>query len=179
MSEHTWVSTSMPYVRPRSEGQGDAWSEEAAQHGGTGTQLLREVVEAVAPGEVAERLQLPPGSRVIVRRRTVLLDDQPVELADSYYPLAVAQGTGLAENRKIRGGAVALLRELGYEPRSAEEDVSARPPSDEERQMLRMDADGWVLVVLRTLRAEDGTPVEVSDMKMIAPGRHLRYDTTL
>ncbi len=109
----------------------------------------------------------------------MLLDGHPVELADSYYPLSIAQGTGLAENRKIRGGAVTLLKELGYQPRSAEEDISARLPSNEERQMLQLNERDWVLVVLRTLRTADGTPVEVSDMKMTAQGRHLRYDTTL
>ncbi|MEV6979823.1 UTRA domain-containing protein [Sphaerisporangium sp. NPDC051017] len=179
MIEHSWVSVSAPYTRPRSADQGDAWAEEAARHGQSGTHLLQEVVEGVAPDEVAELLQLSRGSRVIVRRRTVLLNDQPIEIADSYYPLTIAQGTRLAEHRKIRGGAVTLLAELGHEPRLAQEDVSARPATDEERRALELDENEWVLVLVRTLKTGDGTPVEITTIRMIAQGRHLRYETTL
>lgn len=179
MTEHGWVSASTPYTHARPRGQGDAWAEEAAMRGQTGTHLLREVVEDVAPDEVATLLRIPAGSNVVVRRRTVLLDDQPVELADSYYPSEIARGTRLEEHRKIRGGAVTLLTELGYEPRHAQEDVSARPATSDERQILELREDGWVLVLVRTLQADDGTPVEVTVMRMIPQGRHLRYETTL
>ncbi|XVS29485.1 GntR family transcriptional regulator [Microbispora siamensis] len=179
MTEHKWASVSTPYIQPHRAGQADAWATEAAEHGHTGTHQLREVREQPAPPDVAERLQLTPGEQVVVRRRIVLLDDQPVELADSYYPAAIARGTRLAEPRKVAGGAVALLAELGYEPRHAEEDVYARPASVDERQALGLDEHSWVLVLTRTLRADNGKPVEVSVMKMNPQGRYLRYETTL
>lgn len=179
MAERKWASVSTPYVRPHSVGQADVWAREAAQHGRTGTHRLGEVAEQPAPPDVAERLRLTPGEPVVVRRRIVLLDDQPVELADSYYPVEIARGTWLAEPRKIAGGAAALLAQLGYEPRHAQEDVHARPASADERKALGLDENGWVLVLTRTLRAENGAPVEVSVMKMHPQGRHLRYETTL
>lgn len=179
MNEHKWASVSTPYLQPHRMGQADAWATEAAQHGRKGTHRLGEVGEQPAPPEVAERLRLTPGEQVVVRHRIVLLDDQPVELADSYYPVTIARGTRLAEPRKIPGGAVALLAELGYEPRYAEEDVHARPASADERQSLGLDEHGWVLVLTRTLRAENGEPVEVSVMTMNPWGRYLRYETTL
>src|SRR3954454_18619977 len=108
-----WIVDSLPYLSPRQEGQIDAWSEEAAQAGHVGTQQLRTVTSAVPSAEVAAELGLPLGTAAIVRRRTVLLDQKPVELADSWYPLQVATGTGLAEPRKIKGGAVTLLATLG------------------------------------------------------------------
>ncbi|WP_344937586.1 UTRA domain-containing protein [Sphaerisporangium flaviroseum] len=177
--ERKWASVSTPYTRPHTAGQGDAWASEAAQHGHTGTHRLGEVGEQPAPPEVAERLQLTPGEPVVVRRRIVLLDGQPVELADSYYPTAVARDTGLAEPRKVAGGAVALLAKLGYEPRHAEEDVYTRPASEDERQALGLNEHDWVLVLIRTLTADNGQPVEVSVMKMNPQGRYLRYETTL
>ncbi|MGW5262498.1 GntR family transcriptional regulator [Microbispora sp. NPDC004025] len=179
MTEQKWTSVSTPYIQPHRAGQADAWATEAAEHGHTGTHRLGEVGELSAPPDVAERFQLTPGEQVVVRRRIVLLDDQPVELADSYYPAAIARGTRLAEPRKIVGGAVALLAALGYEPRYAQEDVRARPASADERQALGLDEHGWVLVLTRTLRADNGKPIEVSVMKMNPQGRYLRYETTL
>ncbi|MEV7807545.1 GntR family transcriptional regulator [Microbispora sp. NPDC088329] len=179
MPEQKWASVSTPYIQPYTAGQADAWAEEAALHGHTGTHRLGEVGEQPAPKDVAERLQLTPGDPVVVRRRIVLLDERPVELADSYYPAAIARGTQLAEPRKVAGGAVVLLAELGYEPRHAEEDVYARPASEDERHALGLNEHGWVLVLTRTLRADNGKPIEVSVMKMNPQGRYLRYETTL
>src|SRR3954454_23367144 len=93
-----WTSVSMPYVSGQ---RGDAWAAEAAQHGGTGTQKLLAVDEVPASASVAEMLGLSQGEPVVVRRRLILFDDHPVELADSYYPAAIARGTRLAEARKI------------------------------------------------------------------------------
>ncbi|MFF5204904.1 GntR family transcriptional regulator [Streptosporangium sp. NPDC000396] len=175
MADTTWSSVSTPYIRPRKSGEPDAWAEEAAQHGHTGTHQLREVAEVQPPHEVAQALNLSRGDAAIVRRRLVLLDGRPVELADSYYPVAIAGGTPLAEMRKIPGGAVTMLAKLGYEPRAAEEGVKARPATDQERQLLEIQPDEWVLVLTRILRTNDGTPIEATVMTMIADGRELRY----
>jgi DNA-binding GntR family transcriptional regulator len=175
MGSQEWVSVSTPYVTPRSAGEREAWSAEAADHGGTGTQRLLEVTELVPPAAVAEALRVEAGSPVVVRRRMMLLDDRPVELTDSYYPAFIARGTGLAESRKIRGGAVSLLAELGYRPRGVSEDVYTRPPTEEERAALALDDREWVLGLTRLLTTDDGLPIELSVMTMTAPDRHLRY----
>ncbi|MEO3874147.1 UTRA domain-containing protein [Nonomuraea sp. B12E4] len=171
----SWHSVSMPYVLPRGAGQPDAWAEEAAQHGHAGRHILREVAEVRPPRDVAAALGVQGHETVVARRRTVLLDERPVELADSYYSLAIARDTPLAEPRKIRGGAPTLLAELGYPPAHIEEDVSARPASEEERQLLQLREHDWVLVLFRLSRARDNAPVEVSVMAMAPYGRHLRY----
>ncbi|GIH91905.1 GntR family transcriptional regulator [Planobispora siamensis] len=175
----TWTSISAPYVRPRAAGQQDAWAEEAAQHGGTGRQALREVAEIPAPADVAEALDVPAGQPVVVRRRTILFDEQPVELADSYYPAAIARGTGLAESGKIRGGAVTLLADLGYQSRRVIEDVCARPATESERELLRLDEGEWVLVLTRVSATAEGVPFEAATMTMIARGRHMRYEMSV
>ncbi|MGP3929099.1 UTRA domain-containing protein [Nonomuraea sp. KM88] len=112
----------------------------------------------------------------VIRRRTVLLDGAPVELADSYYPVSIARGTPLAQPRKIRGGAVRLLAELGYRMRKVEETVSARPATATERNVLHLDETDWVLVLRRVVRDHAGTPFESTVMAMIASGRELRYE---
>jgi DNA-binding GntR family transcriptional regulator len=178
-ASNKWVSVSTPYLMPRREGQVDAWTEDAAGQGGTGAQRLREAAEVVPPPDVTAALKIPAGEVAIVRRRIMLLDGQPVELTDSYYPAAIARGTGLAEPRKIPGGATTLLTELGYRPHDAEEDVSARAPSADERRLLALEHDEWVLVLSRLVRDSSGLPVEVSVMTMIARNRHLRYRLSL
>jgi GntR family transcriptional regulator len=170
-----WTSVSMPYV---SGPRGDAWGAEAAEHGGTGTQKLLSVDEMTASAAVADMLGLAPDEPVVVRRRLMLFNDHPVELVDSYYPATIARGTRLAESRKIRGGAVALLVDLGHPPRHVREDVSARLATPEERTALQLDDPSCVLLLSRTLIAENDLPVEASVMTMVADGRRLRYELT-
>ncbi|MFC3986856.1 UTRA domain-containing protein [Streptosporangium jomthongense] len=179
MADRThWMSVSDPYVRPR-VGAPDAWAQEATQHGQAGAQAIREVAELEPPPDIATMLGLQPGQTAIARRRTMLLDNQPVELTDSYYPASIACGTRLAEPRKIPGGAVTLLTDLGYEPRHVVEEVSAREPTDQERQLLQLAVGEWVLVLSRVLKTDANLPIEVSVMTMIARGRHLRYALSL
>ncbi|MDP4507016.1 UTRA domain-containing protein [Nonomuraea turcica] len=140
---------------------------------------MREVVEIRPPADIAAALLLADGDTAVVRRRVVLLDEQPVELADSYYPASIARGTRLSDPRKVPGGAITLLASLGYQPVHVEEDVTARPASVEEQRLLQLPNDDWVLVLTRRSRAEDGTPIEVIQMTMVAHGRHLRYTLTL
>nr|WP_231935216.1 UTRA domain-containing protein [Micromonospora viridifaciens] len=169
----------MPYVLPGSAGQGDIWAADAERQGGVGTQRLLDVAEVVPGAEVAEALQVEPGSPVVVRRRLMLLDDRPVELTDSYYPVSIARGTALAEPGKIRGGAVGLLATLGYEPGLVREDVYTRMPDEAERRMLGLSGQEWVLGLTRLLSTRQGVPIEASVMTMVPQGRRLRYEMTI
>jgi len=107
---------------------------------------------------------------VILRQRLVLLDDIPVEIASSYWPLDVAAGTALAATGKVRGGAPTLLANLGYEPKSVIENVRTRPSTPEELTTLAMsDVGEWVLTLRRTITGDSGRPYEV--FVSVAPGR--------
>lgn len=178
MKHTAWTSVSTPYVRPRQSEEGDAWTAEAAAHGHVGSNELREVAQVLPPPKVAEVLNLADGALALVRRRLVLLDGEPVELADSFYPLAIASDTPLAEPRKIRGGAVTLLASLGLHPCRVIETVGARPATEEECDLLRLGRGEWVLTLTRVTHAESGLPFEATLMAMIAAGRELRYETT-
>ncbi|SCE71137.1 UTRA domain-containing protein [Micromonospora purpureochromogenes] len=179
MTGPEWLSVSMPYVVPRSPQDGDAWAEDATQQGGVGSQRLLEVAKVVPAVEVAEALQVQPGALVVVRRRLMLLNDQPVELTDSYYPASIASGTALAEPRKIRGGAIGLLAELGYRPGQVREDVYTREPDAAERRLLNLTGQDWVLGLTRLLSTRQGVPIEASVMTMVPQGRRLRYELTI
>ncbi|MFE3552718.1 UTRA domain-containing protein [Streptomyces kronopolitis] len=176
MGTSEWVSTSMPYLTPREQGQTDAWGAEAAARGRRGSQRVVHAGEIAALPEIAELLGIAEGENVVVRRRVMYVDDAPCELTDTYYPVHIARGTRLAETARIPGGAISLLAGLGYVGARVQEDVVARMPSREEREALRTGDDEPVLQLTRlTLDAHD-RPIQVDRMAM--PGRHqrLRYE---
>ncbi|WP_309505448.1 GntR family transcriptional regulator [Streptomyces phytophilus] len=159
---------------PRAAGRGDAWAEEAARAGRRSSQRIVEVRELEPPPGVADALDLRSGDPVVVRRRIMYVDNRPVELTDSYYPAALARGTRLAETRKIPGGAVTLLAELGHAIHEVSEDVTVDLPDAERRGALALGEGEPVLLLTRTGFAADRRPVEVSVMTM-PRGSHLRY----
>jgi GntR family transcriptional regulator len=171
----TWDRASGAYLTARGAGEADTWTDATARAGRTGTQQIREVAAVLPPSEIAAALQLPHGETAVVRRRTIFLDGKPIEIADSWYPPSIADGTPLAEPRKIKGGAVTLLAALGYSSHTALDDVSVRGATDTEAHLLELSAGDPVIVVFRTTFSESGIPFEVAVMVMTPEGRHLRY----
>lgn len=159
-----------------SAGRGDAWAEEAAEAGRHGSQLIAEAGWHAAAEDVATALGVAPGSRIATRRRIVLLDGKPIEIADSYYPEHIATGTVLPEPRKIKGGSAVLLADLGHVAASVRETVSARTATPAEREILHLSDTQPVLILRRTTAGADGVPFEYSVMTMTAEGRELHYN---
>lgn len=95
---------------------------------------------ARAPGAWAYRgpVRPSPGSRSSHGGGVIELDGEPCELTDTYYPAAIARGTAFARTGRIRGGAVALLAELGHIGARVREDVNARMPDESERPVEAM-----------------------------------------
>ncbi|MGW1364570.1 UTRA domain-containing protein [Streptomyces chartreusis] len=172
-SKDAWMGDAQPYLAPRQAGEPDAWSAEAAARGRRGTQRLLAVGEVDPPDAVRDFFGLGPTEQVVVRRRLILLDAEPVELADSYYPRRIAHGTRLAERGKIPGGAVTLLAELGFTPEDEPlEDVSAATASPDQCTALQLPAGTPVLILTRFTTSTSGEPMEVSVMTLT---RHLQY----
>ncbi|MFC7813779.1 GntR family transcriptional regulator [Streptomyces sp. NPDC057367] len=149
---------------------------EAEARGRRGTQRILRADEVAAPAEVAELLGVAEGDPVVVRRRLILLDEMPNELTDTYYPLAIAQGTALARTAKIRGGAVTLLAELGHIGVLVREDVTATMPDEEERRTLNTAPDEPVLRLTRVTLDRENRPIQVDRMVMPALRQRLRYE---
>lgn len=173
-----WVTASTPYLAPRAAGEPDPWEEEAARAGLVGRHRLILTEWRSAPPAVASRLGIDQAAHVVLRRRLVTLDDQPVEVADSWYPRSVAEGTALAEQKPIRGGAVRLLADLGFVAVRHVEDVGVCDPPAEVVPLL---GESPVLELTRTSYTEAGRPFEVAIMLMsreMTPGRprRLRYE---
>ncbi|MCZ4103116.1 UTRA domain-containing protein [Streptomyces sp. SID13666] len=175
MTNEEWESESTRYLTPRGQGRSDAWTEEAAENNRRGGQRLLAAGMVVPPLEVARALRLPEGEQVVVRRRLILLDGLPVELADSYYPARIAAGTELAEQRKVPGGAVTLLARLGHVAGHVEESVTARMPTEVEREALQLGEQDPVILLSRLILSGDDQPMEACVMTMTASDRVLRY----
>lgn len=174
MENTGWVSTSMPYITPGNAGR--RWAADAAAAGRRGSQRIVGAGEVPAPSDVAELLGVDTGEPVVVRRRIMLLDDEPYELTDSYYPAAIARGTPLATTGKIRGGALGLLAELGHVGARVQEDVTARLPDAAEAAALRTAPGEPVLCLLRLTLDAAELPVQVDRIVMPAGKQGLRYE---
>ncbi len=149
-----------------------SWRSEAERYGMRGTQKLLHVGATPAEGDVATLLGVEPGSTVTVRRRLMLLDDMPVQLADSYYPAAIANGTALAEPAKLPGGTVAALESLGLELGDFEERITARGATPGEKDALQLhDGVAVVMILVRTTYTTSEQPIEVSTA-VLAADRH-------
>ncbi|WP_372672596.1 GntR family transcriptional regulator [Amycolatopsis kentuckyensis] len=126
-------------------------------------QEVRELAEVPASDFVAERLELQSGAAVWVRRRRTFVDDTANQLADSYYPLDVAEAAPLLrEENTGPGGGFARLHEAGFEPTRGLEEITVRiAPGPEERELLDLPETMPVIDLVRTVFDQHGRPVEV------------------
>lgn len=134
-----------------------------------------EIGHEVASAEVRACLGLPARAKVLARRRRYLLDEQPVELADSYVPSALARGTAIEERHTGPGGIYGRLEESGHELAEFTEEVGARMPTPEERRRLRLPEGTPVLTVRRVAYDTSGARVEMTDTVKAAPSYLLEY----
>ncbi|MFJ6936153.1 GntR family transcriptional regulator [Streptomyces sp. NPDC101132] len=151
------------------------WLQEAAEPGRDARSELLSVAPVRVAGDVAAALAISAGSSAMLRRQLISVDGEPAELVNSYYPMEVADGTPLAEARRIRGGTPTLLTELGHPPRLSVDRVSARIATQEQYTALRLSGDLPVLRTLRTVYDADDRPVEVTVMVKAGHLYELQY----
>ncbi|MEU9619997.1 GntR family transcriptional regulator [Streptomyces sp. NPDC048155] len=152
------------YMAPAGSGEPYRWLTEAAKSGSRAHSTLLEVVEVEPPADVVEALRLSKSGTALLRRQLLMVDDEPAELVASYYPLEIARGTAMAEHRKIPGGTPTLLAEMGYPLRLSVDRVSARVPTQDQYQALRLPGGLPVLRTLRVVYSDDERPIEATVM---------------
>ena len=136
------------------------------------------VVAELPPAPVAEVLELDVADLVVVRRRTYVVDDKPVQLATSYYPETLVAGSPIAEINTGEGGAYARLTELGYEPVRFREEVRVRMPREAERTALDLTQDMPIVLIVRTAYTAADQPIEVTEMVLDSAAYVLEYKFT-
>lgn len=135
-----------------------------------------EVEQIAAPADIAERLDIPPGSNVVVRHRLQRIEGNLSALADSYFPLALVAGTEVAGEAKVRGGTDRAMADLGYEAVVRRDEITARMPTPEEAQELRIAGGVPVVLVVGTEITAEGLPVEVYSLVLPADRHRLVYE---
>jgi GntR family transcriptional regulator len=146
---------------------------------GQGRQARVEVTSispVLAPGWVAGRLRLTEGDRVLLRRNRYFADDQPVQLADTYIPWPIAEGSRFFEEVPEAGGIFAHFERLGHRLVRFQEDVSARMPSPAEAKSLYLGRGIPVIEVLHTSIDQNGTPFEVTQFILPADRNVLTFE---
>lgn len=165
-------------MAPAEAGEPFRWLTEAGKPGSEARSTLLGVSEVRPPADVAAVLGIADDETVFLRHQVLSIDGEPVELVKSYYPSALARGTAIAEKRKIRGGTPALLAELGFPPRLSVDRVSARVPTQEQYQALRLPSDLPVLRTLRVVYSDDDRPIEATVMVKAGHLYELQYEFT-
>ncbi|MEF3117566.1 GntR family transcriptional regulator [Streptomyces chrestomyceticus] len=163
------------YMPPSPEGAPYSWITESAKRKRQASTALLDVTENEPPAQVAEVFGLGKDSTAVLRCHLTLLDGEPAELVHSYYPADIAHGTALVHRRPIKGGAAALLAEMGNPPKNAVDRVSVRVPTPEEVRLLELPEDVPVLRTFRIVTTDTGLPIEVSVMVKAGHLYELQY----
>lgn len=155
--------------RHRKRAEDSPFAQGAAEQGAVGG-WRHESTTAQASETVAARLGIQAGDPVMHTSYVYLADDQPVQLAESWEPLALTGQSlvALPEMGPYAGvGVAARMRVLGIEVGEPVEWVRARQATRAEAQLLAMTPPGPVLAIERTYYDQaTGRPVETADIVM-------------
>ncbi|MEV0590182.1 GntR family transcriptional regulator [Nonomuraea cavernae] len=132
-----------------------------------------EVVREEASEEIAGLLAT---GDAWVRRRRYSVDDRPVQLATSYFPAPLVDGSPITLPDTGPGGVYARLRDLGLSPAHFTEEVRARMPAPRETRLLGLPGGTPVIVITRTAYTSEGRPVEHNEMVLDSAAYVLQYD---
>jgi GntR family transcriptional regulator len=164
------------FARRHREAGKAAYLAELEEEGRRPEVQVLEVAQAPASVEVARLLRISKGDPVLVRRRRYLADGQPMELATSYLPWELVQGSQIEQPDTGPGGIYARLEEMGHRLKRFTEDVRARMPLREEARALQLPPGVPVFVLVRTAFDVEERPVEVCDTVMAADRYVLSYE---
>ncbi|WP_344559272.1 GntR family transcriptional regulator [Kitasatospora saccharophila] len=148
----------------------DDWKASVVEQGRVPEQRLISVTEEpgeAPPPSVAQWLQLEAGALAVSRRRLRLVDGEPYQIADSWFPASVALGTPLMEPHDVTmaGG---ILAAIGQPQIRIRDEITSRMPTLAEITQLDLPAGTPVAQHVRVGFGPDNTPVRA--MVTIAPG---------
>src|SRR5690606_10874389 len=117
-----------------------------------------------APAHIAHVLDLEPDATVTVRRRKYLVEGRPVQLAASYYPADLVDGSPITEIDTGPGGSYARLEELGHKPTRFREELRARVTHAQWRAAVQLQRVPALCRGARTASDDARRVVEVDEM---------------
>ncbi|SBW17118.1 GntR family transcriptional regulator [Candidatus Protofrankia californiensis] len=129
-----------------------------------------------ASSDIAEILNIDPGDDVVVRDRIMYADDEPVQLATSYFARRLAGGTAIEQEDSGPGGVYARLADLGREPVRFVETLTSTMPSPDITRKLRLDSGTPIITIERIAYDSSDLAVEVNSMTLAADRYELVYE---
>lgn len=161
----------------RMHGNGvDAWQAAMLEQGAKTAESVIDVLHIGCPVDVADALGIAAGTEVVTRRRLHIIDGEPEQMSQSFYPPAVTDGHPeftRPGDVKAPGG---LLAHSGHKQTRYRDVHAPRPPTVEEQAKLRTGSGETLHVVSRTGYDADETPVRF--FRLLAPTERtiLQYD---
>lgn len=157
------------FRRSHRQGGKAAYLAESEQAGATPKVSVLFIGPADAPEEIAGRLGVEPGAKVLARRRLYFRNGTPVETATSYLPWDVVKDIPeLFSENPGPGGIYARLEDDGHVFAEFVETLQARPASKAESSELALSPGAPVIHLVRDAVTEEGRVVEVCDTLMAA-----------
>jgi GntR family transcriptional regulator len=130
------------------------------------------------PPHIARRLGTGTAAALVTATRYLMTaDGQPVQLATSYEPAGLTEGTAVAlpEQGSFAGrGVIERMRSIGIEIDQVLEELSVRTCLLAEAAALAMPAGSAVIAIERT-HLSGGEPAETADIVIPAERYRLRY----
>ena len=149
----------------RTAGAPTVYRQEQADDGSKGTWESRSV-QASASAEVAERLSIEPGDRVMRTQYLFRTEGEPAMISTSWEPLALTARTPvlLPEEGPVGGqGVVSRMAAIDVLVDHMAEEVAARPGLAEETAALG-GVPGHIVIEIRRTYYASGRPVETADV---------------
>ncbi len=137
-----------------------SFTEDIQQRGMTPTSRVIVAALRPAPPEVAGPLKISPGAEIVLLSRVRLADDEPIAWEICHVNHRLCPGI-LDRHDFSRESLYRVLREeYGHNLIWADQLISARMPSREERKALNLDANTPVLSLTRVTYTDHDQPVE-------------------
>ncbi len=126
----------------------DDWAADMVHQGKTPRQRVS-VRGIPAPRQVARWLDVPPGTMLIRRRRIRIADDVPVSIADSWFPMDIADRECVVDGQLIKpimaerdiavtGG---FIKAMGIKQEKYLDEFRVRAATPEEQELLDIGPD--------------------------------------
>lgn len=165
--------------RHRERRGGSPFRADMREHGRAGTWESRSEARTPAPERIAERLAIEPGDLCVVTRYEFLADGRPVQLSESWEPMAITDGTPivLPEMGPHAGaGVVERMRSIGVVIETAVEVPRPARATQDQANLLGVSLGDLILEIERTYYDEEGQPVETADITVADVRWEIAYE---
>jgi len=142
---------------------------ETTGQAGEATRELLGVETIARPDHLAELID---SGEVIVRRRLMSVDGVPVRISNSYFPASAPEAQILGSERFMEGGLQKLFESHGRRFGHARETLTARPPTAEEADLLKLREGVAVVHIVRASFDADATMVHTLE-SICAADKHV------